>query len=287
LRVATTVQGTWSEAGQTTSKNNVYVLDSMMNIVGRLEDIAPGEKIYSVRYMGDRGYMVTFRQVDPLFTIDLKDPTNPKILGALKIPGYSDYLHPYDENHIIGIGKDTVAMGESAYYLGMKMAIFDVTDVGNPVQMFTENIGDRGTDSEALRNHKAFLFSKEKNLLALPITLMEVKNPVIQTDQNYNYPQYGEFSFQGAYVYNIDLVNGFKLKGKITHMTDEEIKKAGSYWYDPQSSVDRILYIDNVLYTLSQKMIKANNLGDLAEKNTLSIPQEITPAPISEQLKPK
>ena len=112
--------------------------------------------------MGDRAYVVTFKTVDPLFVIDLKDPEKPVILGALKIPGYSDYLHPYDENHIIGFGKDTVEIKGQAYYQGMKVALFDVTDVSNPVQKFSEMIGDRGTDSELLSNHKALLFSKRK-----------------------------------------------------------------------------------------------------------------------------
>jgi uncharacterized secreted protein with C-terminal beta-propeller domain len=145
--------------------------------------------------MGDRGYMVTFKKVDPLFVIDLKDPRSPKILGALKIPGYSDYLHPYDENHIIGFGKDTEEVGNGAFYQGMKIAVFDVTDVTNPIEMFKENIGDRGTDSELLRNHKALLFSKDKNLLAFPVTVMEVKNKN-KADKESIF-QYGEFAFQG------------------------------------------------------------------------------------------
>jgi uncharacterized secreted protein with C-terminal beta-propeller domain len=110
FRIATTVGEVW-RTGENTSKNNVYVLDSSLSITGKIEGIAPGEKIYSVRFMGDRAYMVTFKKVDPFFVLDLQDPRNPAILGKLKIPGYSDYLHPYDENHIIGFGKDTVEMG--------------------------------------------------------------------------------------------------------------------------------------------------------------------------------
>src|SRR3989344_4840698 len=103
-RIATS--GSLCESGESISKNNVYILDENLNIIGKLEDLAPGEKIYSVRFIGERAYMVTFKKVDPLFVIDLSNPQSPSILGKLKIPVYSDYLHPYDENHIIGIGKE-------------------------------------------------------------------------------------------------------------------------------------------------------------------------------------
>ncbi|MGE5423231.1 MAG: beta-propeller domain-containing protein, partial [Ignavibacteriales bacterium] len=262
FRIATTTGDAW-RTDEGTSKNNIYVLNSNMSVVGKLENIAPGEKIYSTRFLGNRVYMVTFKTVDPFFVIDLKNPKQPKILGALKIPGFSDYLHPYDENHVIGFGKDTIetkAWGDQpqAFYMGMKVAIFDVTNVAKPVEMFKETIGDRGTDSELLRNHKALLFSKEKNLLAFPVTVMKIDG---QTIQEGGMPAYGNFSFQGAYVYNIDLVHGFKLKGRITHLTNEDYVKAGQYWYDDKSNVERIMYIGNDLYTMSKNMIKANNLS--------------------------
>jgi len=270
FRIATTT-GYIGGQGNNISKNNLYILNDAMSQLGKIEDIAPGEKIYSVRFMGNRAYMVTFKNIDPLFVIDLKNPSEPKILGKLKIPGYSDYLHPYDENHIIGFGKDAVDSKESsfAWYQGLKIAMFDVTDVNNPKEMFKEIIGDRGTDSELLRNHKALLFSKEKNLLAFPVTLMEIKNK--QEAANDPDSQYGEFAFQGAYVYNIDLKNGFQLKARISHISDEEYQKAGSYWYDSESSVDRILYISNTLYTLSQGMFKAHDLANFQEIGTLEI----------------
>ena len=220
--------------------------------------------------MGDRAYMVTFRTVDPLFVIDLKDPEKPKILGALKIPGYSDYLHPYDENHIIGFGKDTVELKGQAYYLGMKIALFDVTDVSNPIQKFTENIGDRGTESEILRNHKALLFSKEKGLMAFPVTVMEVKGKNKFMDNGF--PEYGQFSFQGAYVYNIDLVNGFTLKGRITHLSKDDYLRSGTGWYDSDKNISRLLYIKDNLYTLSNSIIKANELENLEDRNQVNIP---------------
>ncbi|MFA6294352.1 MAG: beta-propeller domain-containing protein, partial [Victivallales bacterium] len=266
FRIATTQGDVW-RSGEGASKNNVYVFDGAMNMVGKLEGIAPGEKIYSVRFMGERGYMVTFRTVDPFFVLDLKDPCNPRILGELKIPGYSDYLHPYDANHVIGFGKDAVELWGAAFYMGMKMAIFDVSDVSKPREMFSEKIGDRGTDSELLRNHKALLFSKDRNLLAFPVRVMEVKGD----GSGSNVLQYGSFSFQGAYVYSVNLRKGFVRKGKITHLSREDYIDAGNYWYDSEKDIERIIHIDDTLYTLSKGMIKANNLDDLRETGSLEI----------------
>jgi len=264
FRIATTSGSMWGGD----SKNNVYVLDEDLELIGELEDLAPGEKIYSVRFMGKKGYVVTFKKIDPLFVIDLSKPRNPSVLGKLKIPGYSDYLHPYDENHIIGIGKDTVEAEESdigrrnldfAWYQGIKMAIFDVSDVENPIEMHKVVIGDRGTDSDALHDHKAFLFDKEKNLLVIPITLAEIKGE--KTRDN----QYGDFVFQGAYVYDLSLDKGFDLKGKVSHYEDEEVFKKSGYYFRGDSAIKRSLYIDDVLYTVSFKKIKLNSLKDLEE----------------------
>ncbi|MBO8158868.1 beta-propeller domain-containing protein [Thermosyntropha sp.] len=268
FRIATTSGDMWRN-DEYTSKNNLYVLDKDLKILGKLEGIAPGERIYSTRFMGKRAYMVTFRNVDPLFVIDLKNPKEPKILGKLKIPGYSDYLHPYDENHIIGFGKDTIEIKGQAFYQGMKIALFDVTDVNNPVEISKVVIGDRGTESELLRNHRALLFSKDKNILAFPVTVMQIKQKDILPDRQI--PAYGTFAFQGAYIYNIDLKNGFKLKGTITHLDKEDYQKAGEYWYKSDKNVERIIYIGDVLYTISPGMIKAHNINSLNTINTLKL----------------
>lgn len=271
FRIATTSNKAKSDSGLV-SMNNIYVLDATMSCAGKIEDIAPGEIIYSTRFMGDRAYMVTFRTVDPFYVIDLKDPLKPSILGALKIPGFSDYLQPYDENHIIGFGKDTVELPNSydkkttiAYYQGMKVALFDVSDVKNPKQMYSTAIGDRGTDSEILSNHKALLFSKDKNLLAFPVTVAEVRNKQAAPST-----EYGHFVYQGAYIYNIDLKSGFSLKGRITHVSDDEYQKAGDLWYERDKNVRRILYIGDTLYTLSDSMIKANSIDNLRDLGSIS-----------------
>lgn len=280
FRIATTKGDMW-RTDENTSKNNLYTLDEAMKPLGKLEGIAPGERIYSVRFMGNRAYMVTFKNTDPLFAIDLTNPAAPTVLGALKIPGYSDYLHPYDENHLIGFGKETVEIpvkggsaspGQTiAYYQGVKLSLFDVSDVANPVEKFKEIIGDRGTESELLRNHKALLFSKERNLLAFPITVMEVPNKASGGASSAT--AYGQFSFQGAYVYGIDTTSGFQLKTTVTHMSDEELRKAGGSWYNSERNVERVLYIGDTLFTLSRGLIKANDMADWQEKGSLALPR--------------
>jgi len=261
FRVATTDQN-WRSGS---SGNNVYVMDEDLNIVGSLEKLAPGEEIYSARFIGGRCYLVTFKKVDPLFTIDLSDPENPTVLGKLKIPGYSDYLHPYDENTLIGIGKETVEAeeGDFAWYQGVKISLFDVSDVANPRELAKIEIGSRGTDSPALWDHHAFLFSKARNLLVIPILEATIDEDDFSGPVPDNY--YGDYTYQGAYVFNISK-EGIELRGRITHIDDGnmDLLKSG-YWFDSEYEVQRSLYIENNLYTLSQGMIKINSLDTLNE----------------------
>jgi uncharacterized secreted protein with C-terminal beta-propeller domain len=257
LRVATTVQG--YDQSRSYQYNSVYTLDKDMELTGRLEYIAPEEQIYAARFMSDRLYLVTFKRVDPFFVIDLSDPKRPAILGKLKIPGYSDYLHPYDETHIIGLGKETEANQWGGVSVsGLKLALFDVSDVNNPVLLDKVEIGEAGTDSEALRDHRAFLFSREKNLLVIPVREV-VKVPILKTA----YESYTQEIWQGAYVFGIHPESGFVLRGKVDHTSGDSYP--GSYW-DYQDSVRRSLYIDDVLYTISYRQIIATSLDDLGER---------------------
>jgi uncharacterized secreted protein with C-terminal beta-propeller domain len=273
------------EGSQTS--NNIYILDDTLQQISKIENIAPGESIYAARFLGDRAYLVTFVQVDPLFTIDLSDPYNPRILGELKIPGYSEYLHPYDETHIIGIGKevdpsigaDLVHTPGAIYYtaiLGLKIALFDVSDIEHPVEQAKIVIGDRGTDSPALYDHKAFLFDREKQLLVIPVSLYEitqdVKDRYIESEGTEDL--WGEFTFQGAYVYHLSPENGFEYQGRITHQTSEQMQHSEDYyWYWGTSSTDitRTMFIGDVLYTVSDSMVKMNNLQDLSELSSISL----------------
>ncbi|MFE3846057.1 beta-propeller domain-containing protein, partial [Thermoplasmatota archaeon] len=254
LRIATTVNG-WMMRPYLTSiesYNNVYVLDETLEIIGYIENIAVGEEIYSVRFLGEKCYLVTFKQIDPFFVIDLQDPQNPEILGELKIPGYSTYLHPYDQNNVIGIGQE----GNN-----VKISLFNVEDVSNPQELSTYQIQQETEEyywsySSALYEHKAFLFDKSKNLLILPIS----------TD-------YKEL----AYVFNITN-NYISLKGIITHESENKDSEEeheiweSDYWREDYGySIKRSLFIEDVIYTISDSMIKMNDMETLNELNKISI----------------
>lgn len=245
FRVATTIGDVDYNIEKSKSTNSLFVLDENLNEIGRLDGIAPGEKIYSVRYAGDKAYMVTFYEMDPLFVIDLSDSKNPKILGELKIPGYSSYLHPYDETHLIGFGYDTKSNYNNSGVVrdGLKMSMFDISDLENPKEMFTIKIGDNRTSSELTSNHKALLFSREKNFIAFPVS-------------GYSNGKYES----KAQVYDIDLEKGFTLKGEIEHDGTNYGKQ-----------IKRIIYSNDVYYTLSQKLVKATDMNTLKEITKLEI----------------
>jgi len=274
FRIATTT-GFVSRSGRANSLNHLYVLDEDMEIVGSVEDLAPGERIYSVRFLGNRAYMVTFKKVDPLFVIDLSDPEDPEVLGYLKITGFSDYLHPYDENHIIGIGKETAGGNEDfSWYQGVKISLFDVTDVNNPVERAKIEIGDRGTDSFALRDHKAFLFDRERNLLVVPIALSEIDESKYAGEIPDN--TFGERVWQGAFVLDISL-NGIEERGRITHYDFGDT--LNRWYYGGQKAIQRSLYMDDVLYTISGSKIKANDLESVEFINSVDFSIETNDYP--------
>ena len=265
--------------------SRVVIFNNEMEKIGETEALAEGERMYSSRFLGNKAYLVTYKTIDPLFVIDLSNPERPEVLGELKIPGYSTYLHPYDENHLIGIGMQTEervnrdssgrVRSTSAVITGMKMALFDVTDVNNPVQISDTVIGDSRTTSAILTNHKALLFSKEKQLLAIPVNNytedFEIENSsdeydsIVSSYTNYN----KQYVSEGYFVYNINLTDGFTLKGTITH----EKTKSNKFYYNV-SRLLRGLYIDDNLYTVSEDYVKVNRLEDLQEISQLKIKED-------------
>lgn len=260
--------------------SRVAIFDEDLKQIGISDNVAKGEKMYSSRFIGDKVYFVTYKTIDPLFVMDLSNETKPKVLGKLKIPGYSTYLHPYDENHIIGIGMETKeiinrnsngkVISTTAKVVGMKMALFDVSNVNSPVQISSVVIGDSRTTSAILTNPKALLFSKEKSLIAIPVNNYS-QDFEVTSSNNYetminNYTKYSKpYNAEGYFVYNINVQDGFKLKGVITH------EKTNATYYYSNSKLLRGLYIDNNLYTVSETMIKVNELDSLKAVGELKL----------------
>lgn len=254
--------------------SKVVVFNKNLEKIGETSYLAKGEKMYSSRFIGNKAYLVTYKTIDPLYVIDLSNPSVPTVLGELKIPGYSTYLHPYDENHLIGIGMETEekinrnssgkVISTSAVITGMKMALFDVSDVNNPKQISSTVIGDKRTTSAILTNHKALLFSKEKELLAIPVNNYDEDFEITNSSESYSsiissYTNYNKsYISEGYLVYNINLEDGFKLKGSITH----DYTKS-NYSYSTKTNLLRGLYIEDNLYTISESTIKVNKLDNL------------------------
>ncbi len=250
FRVATTNERV-SQDGGFTEYNSVYVMDKDgLGVVGSVENLAEDESIFSARFMGDRLYLVTFERIDPFFVIDLS-ADQPEVLGELKIPGFSNYLHPYDGDHVIGVGRDTKEDSGRVVQLGVKLALFDVSDVRNPSVLDEVVIGDGSTGSAALYNHRAFLFDKARDVLSIPIEggAPGAADPggAAQRDAYW----------YGFYVYGLDTRDGFGLKGTIDHS-----ESADSYL----PSGPRSLYIEDVLYTVSADVIKMNDLDDIGNE---------------------
>jgi inhibitor of cysteine peptidase len=256
FRIATT-------SNSTEMTNNLYIFDSNMKLAGSIAGMAKGENIHSVRFMENRAYIVTFRTVDPLFVIDLTNPKAPKVLGELKIPGFSDYLQPYSDNLMIGFGKDATESGNMAYYQGLKLSLFDVSDPLNPKELFDYHIGDRGSTSAVLNDHRALLFDKNKNIIGFPVTIMKLaegaKNDI---------HAYGNFKYDGYYVMSVDPSKGFTFMGSVTHLVSGKQNDL----YSQGLQMQRGAYIGDVLYTISNAKIASSSLIDFSKLGELSLP---------------
>jgi len=252
LRVAVTE---WDN--KSGSSNSLYILDSSLNIVGSVKDLAAGETIYSVRFMGDKGYVVTFRTIDPLFVFDLSDPENPVLTGELKVPGFSNYLHPVGENLLLGIGLDTyeiykkdssgkdVVVGTRQG--GIKFSLFDVSDMGKPREISTYVVGDEGSGSEALYNHKAIMVD--------PI------NENVAFD---------------AYINHDDRQKGFRQGAVIVNYGGRKLTLRGILDFEPTGlygnyipNARRVLYIGDELYYVQDARISSYDYKSLKQIDTL------------------
>ena len=243
-------------------ETNVYVLDRSLHSTGKLEGLSPGEQIYSARFVGDKAYLVTYKRTDPLFVIALQDPFRPAVLGQLDVTGVSDYLQPYDEMHLVGIGQagTDVAWENAVRFTGLKISLFNVTDPKQPTETSRYLIGGPGTSSPAINDHKAVLFDKTLSLLVIPV---EITAQPQDTTYLYSYQPV----WQGAYVFNITPDNGIIFKGGITHLQNGQLPT----WQDNNLFITKTLYIGNVLYTISNNKVQMNSLSDLLEIGSVSL----------------
>ncbi len=164
-----------------TEKNRLAVLSTLPNEALPKKIGKPGEDIYAVRFFADYAYIVTYRNVDPLYVLNLKDPTAPFIEGELSIPGYSDYLHPLNGNLLLGVGQDAVVENNTAWVQGVKMGLFDVSDKTNPIEVGGLQIGKRGTSTALSYDHRAFSIITDTesgvHRIALPVNVHETEAP--------------------------------------------------------------------------------------------------------------
>ncbi|MGD9573806.1 MAG: beta-propeller domain-containing protein, partial [Thermoleophilia bacterium] len=242
LRVATTEEPEWWEPQDAAepSESRVTVLaqsGGRLVRTGEVRGLGRGERIYSVRFLGDRGYVVTFRQTDPLYALDLSDPAAPVLRGELKIPGFSSYLHPVDDTTLIGVGQAADAQGRTQ---GTQVSLFDVSDPSRPARIAQRSLD---TDwSEAESDHHAFLWWPQSKLLVLPV-------------QAYGGP--GRSAFLGAVGLNVDRATGITPIARVAHPGDPDVDWA---------PVRRSLVVGTTLYTVSDAGIMGSDLGTLAPR---------------------
>ena len=248
LRIVTTVDKTvttgvtysddvavWNEesSAESGSSNALYVLNEKLDIIGSITDLAKDERVYSVRFDGEVGYFVTFRQVDPLFTVDLSDPEKPKILGELKIPGFSEYLHPFGEDFLFGFGKSAT---ENGLVTGLKLSMFNVADPANVTEQDVTPID--AAWSEASSNHKAIMVDAGKNLIAFSAT--------------------DDLGRSGVYVYGYTADKGFYERAELTLS-------------EQYAASVRLMWIGNHFYVISESEVAAYTMDIFAPTATLTI----------------
>jgi inhibitor of cysteine peptidase len=227
FRILTSTNTWWEKREQHT---DLYILDKDLELKWSLKNLWEGENFKSSRYIGDKLYLVTFKQIDPFFVIDVSDSSDPKVLGELKIPGYSTYLHPYDENHLIGLWYDTTEnKWGGTMNNGLKIDLYDVSDFENPKQKYSYTLGEYGSYSEALTNPRMFMWKASENKLFLPATLY--KN---DADDKYRHTDF----FQWLVTMTIDKNSGIKEDFRITHINYDGIKEERKKECSKYSSVD-------------------------------------------------
>jgi uncharacterized secreted protein with C-terminal beta-propeller domain len=264
LRVAHT-RDNWS-VGE--SENLVSVLaegtDGQLETIGSLDGLAPGERIYSARFMGEKGYVVTFETVDPLFTIDLSEPTNPTLVGELKIPGFSTYIHPLGDNHLLTIGQHTVANEWGGFSIdGIQLTVFDVSDFAAPEQAH-KVVLEGNAWSSAVYDSKAFTFHAGSGLLALPLSAYGTV--MWEGDMDTEEKAYEQTI--GLSLYSVDAELGIDDFGFVDHASFLEESQYG--WEE----VRRSLIMGDHVYSIGNLGMKVATQDTVEEVSSTLFPQE-------------
>jgi hypothetical protein len=228
-----------------------------LELTGKIDDIAPGEDIRSVRFDRDRGFMVTFKKTDPLYVFELSDPAKPTIAGELEIPGFSTYIHMLDESHLLTIGYDAADQGRFAWFTGVLLQLFDVSDMSMPTLAHKAVIGTRGTSSEALTNHLAFTLFGDK--LAVPMTICEGGDEKGRE---------GTPTFSGLMVFDVSVKQGIAERGRVAHPNEQgayDVKACEHWWTDGASFVQRSLFMDRFVYSIDPNTIRIQDTNALGE----------------------
>ena len=264
MRVASTNQPSWWWGREGTSESRVDVLERdgrELRVVGSVGGLGEDEQIFAVRFMGDIGYVVTFRQTDPLYTIDLSDPTAPEVVGELKILGYSAYLHPIGDGLLLGVGQDADEQGRIS---GTQVSLFDVADPANPVRIHAYTFGE-SSRSEAEFDHHAFLYWPPTGRVVLPIGWWGY------TDGNGNWVSHNE-----AIVLDVG-PDGIEEVGAIRQGIDPDFDYEEIFGYDLRSYMNsapiaRSLVVDETLFTLSWLGLKGSDLETLVDTSWILFP---------------
>jgi hypothetical protein len=241
LRAATTEFPSWwlAERGESTVTTFKEESGRLVEL-GRVGGLGRGERIFGVRFIGDVGYVVTFRQTDPLYTIDLSSPARPRLLGELKIPGYSAYLHPAGEDLLLGLGQDATDEGGT---IGTQLSLFDLSDLRKPVRLQRRTI--EGGSSEAETDHHAFLYWSRARLVVVPVETLSPGH-----------------MFQGVVGFRIGR-EGLEEVGRITHGSGKLFSQRS--WSSAQP-IRRTFVVRDSLLTVSAAGVRANDLRTFADR---------------------